>query len=642
MSRIDSSAFVLFKYQRPVGRETYRIRRDSAGSVLEAASSSLPLGSAALLRARLQRAADLTATSLTVAGATSSMTDVDAFVEVTHGQALIRQRRDTTHRPVAGQYFLLTPYAPFALEEALLQYWEKRGRPATLQLLPQGTAAISVRGRDTFRLQGRNVVLERLTVRGVIWGAQTVWRDARGLLIAAVGADAELDRVEAVREGFEPLLAEFVRTSVRDAVNDLAHVARTVRPVQQGTYAITGVRLIDGTGAAPVDDAVLVIADGRIRWAGPRVQAVIPRGTVVVDGRGKTAIPGLWDMHGHYAQGEWLAAGLAAGVTTVRDMANEIELITALRDAVRAGRALGPRVLAAGVIDGGQNPLGVITADTPEQARRAVARYHAEGFQQIKIYESLAPALVPVIVAEAHRLGMPVTGHVPAGMNAVDFVRAGADGITHLNFVQAVLRPASGPGQPLRAVDTESPEAKRVIALLVERGTVVEPSLARREQRVHPKDSSFERYEPGSAKAPPELRDALNSVGVPAAAAERARAGFAGYVGLFGMLYRAGIRMTLGTDLVVPGHTIHRELELAVEAGLTPLEAIRLATQDAARVMGLAQESGTLQRGMRADVVLISGNPAANISAVRNVHAVVTGGRMYLPAPLWRHAGFVP
>jgi imidazolonepropionase-like amidohydrolase len=271
-----------------------------------------------------------------------------------------------------------------------------------------------------------------------------------------------------------------------------------------------------------------------------------------------------------------------------------------------------------------------------------VARYHQAGFEQIKIYESLKPSLVSVIAEEAHRRGMTVTGHVPTGMTAIEFVQAGADQINHLNFVLSVLRPATAPGQPARPVDLASPEARAAIALFVSRGTIVEPSLARREQRVHARDSTLTRYEPGTAKAPYALREALNSTGVPADVAERARAGFERYVRLFGDLHRAGVRMVLGTDLVVPGHTMHRELELAVAAGLTPLEAIRLATYEPARAMKLERESGSVAAGLRADLVLVDGDPTERISDVRRIDAVVANGRMYRPAPLWRSAGFAP
>src|SRR5690242_20230672 len=131
-------------------------------------------------------------------------------------------------------------------------------------------------------------------------------------------------------------------------------------------------------------------------------------------------MPGLWDMHAHYEQVEWGPIYLAAGVTTARDVGNEFEFIKAVRDAIKAGRGVGPRLLLAGVIDG-DSPmaLGVIRASTAEQAHEAVTRYKNAGFDQIKIYSSVKPNIVKAICDEAHKLGMTVTGHVPNGMNAM-------------------------------------------------------------------------------------------------------------------------------------------------------------------------------------------------------------------------------
>jgi len=381
---------------------------------------------------------------------------------------------------------------------------------------------------------------------------------------------------------------------------------------------------------------------GRIAAVGPRGSVQIPKGTAVIDARGETMIPGLWDMHVHFEQVEWPVAQLAAGVTTARDVGNELELAVGLRDAIRSGRALGPRMLLAGLIDGAPDGLGVQLAGTPDEARAMVRRYHDAGCEQIKVYQSVPPPLVSVIAAEAHRLGMTVTGHVPTGMNAFQFVEAGADQINHLGFVLAVMTPPPQPGQPRAPVDLASSEARRAIVFLLEHHTVLDPTLARSEENAHPKDSLLAAYEPGAAKAPPELAEVLNASGSPGDVAARRMAGLARALPIVNALRAAGIPIVAGTDLVVPGHSIARELELEVRGGFTPLQAIQAATIVPARVMALDGESGTVEPGKRADLVLLDGDPLTNISEVRRVHAVVTGGRMFLPAPLWRSVGFAP
>jgi imidazolonepropionase-like amidohydrolase len=394
---------------------------------------------------------------------------------------------------------------------------------------------------------------------------------------------------------------------VRDGLADLEEAARHSPAVRSGAYAIVGARIIDGTGAAPIDDGIIIVRDGRIDAVGPASKVSVPSGLPREDAHGKTIIPGLWDMHVHFEQVEWPSAQLAAGVTTARDVGNELELATGLRDAIAAGRVRGPRMLLAGLIDGAPDGLGAFVASTPDDARAIVNRYH-----------------------------------VPRGMNARQFVEAGADQINHLGFVLSVVQPPPPAGQPRPALDLTSTSAKEAIAFFKAHGTVLDPTLARSEQNSHPKDSAFAVYEPGAAHAPPELLEALNASGSRSDVATTRLRSLERGSALVTALVRAGVPVVAGTDLVVPGYSIARELELYVRAGMTPLEALQSASIVPARVMGLDRESGTVERGKRADLVTLDGNPLENISNVRRVHAVVAAGRLYRPDSLWRTAGFTP
>jgi imidazolonepropionase-like amidohydrolase len=639
---VEQGEFVLLKYQQPVGTEEYVIRRDSAGGLVTTARATLSfLGLDAPLEATIRTAADGAPTFYQAKGRTSTLTSTDVEVTVRGGRATVRRGGSSEVAAVPARAFTSSPYAPATVAQAAFRYWVAQSRPTELALLPEGRLRFQPRGRDTVQVNGRTLILDRFSAEGLAWGRQSLWFDGDGKLVALVHADAELDRFEVIRNGYEPALPNFVQSAVRDGVANLEQTARAIRPVREGSYALVGGTLIDGTGSAPVRDAVVIVRDGRIAAAGPAARVRVPAGVPTVNVAGKTIIPGLWDTHVHYTQGEWLAAALASGVTTARDAANEIEWITAVRDAVQGGRALGPRMVLAGVIDGGEHPLGVITAANPDEARAAVRRYHTAGFAQIKTYESLSPALVPVVAEEAHRLGMKVTGHVPTGMSTADFVRAGVDGVNHLNFVIAAMRTPAAEGRPA-SFDPRSAQAQAAIRLFRERGVAVEPTLARSEQRSRPVDSAYVGYEPGMAHAPLELREALNTVGVPAQVGTRAMASLRRASAVVPQLHRAGIPVLLGSDLVVPGHTIHRELELAVQAGLTPMEAIRAATDGAAKAFGMERESGTVQTGKRADLVVLGGDPLQDITAVRRVHLVITAGRAFDPAPLWRAADFAP
>jgi imidazolonepropionase-like amidohydrolase len=644
----ERGKFKLYKYQFPVGEETYETRRAGEFVQLAARSELNFIGGKVPLTATLSARPDLTPVRFEIKGQTSTRSDIDVSVEVERGVARVREGDKTRSVRVEENFYPTGGLAPVSMQAWLFRYWRQRqrdGKGRALALLPGGRARIELRGRDTVTTGGRQVQLERYSIEGVTWGRETVWFDEAARLVALVGADAELDRFEAVREGYEAALPFFVSRGAEDAAAQLEQLKRDLKPLRTGVFALVGGLLVDGRNDAPVPDAVVVVEGDRIVAAGARAAVKIPRGAARVDARGLTILAGLWDTHGHNTQAEWFPASLAAGVTTVRDAGNEPEFIVPIRDAITSGRALAPRLLLAGVIDGGPSPLGTVTAETPAEARAAVARYHRLGYEQIKIYQSLKPELVAVVAAEAHRLGLSVTGHVPNGTNAFNAVEAGMDQINHINFITRLMYPRDfkpAQGAPPPPLDLESPSAQAGIDYLKRHGTIVEPTLARAELNLHPRASDFVTFEPSMAKLPYELFVVLNNTGVPAALGDRAQAALERSLKLTGRLHRGGVPLIAGSDLVVPGHSMFRELELLVRAGLSPLEAIRAATLVPARALKLERELGTIEAGKRADLILVAGNPLDSISNIRRVKYVVTRGRMYDCAALWQSVGFRP
>jgi len=292
----------------------------------------------------------------------------------------------------------------------------------------------------------------------------------------------------------------------------------------------------------------------------------------------------------------------------------------------------------AGIVDGtSPSSLGVVRVDTPEQAREQVQRYKAEGFQQIKVYSSVKPDILKVVTAEAHRLGMTVTGHVPQGMTALQVVESGMDQINHISYLTAVMVDPE-----TRKIDPDSPRVKDVLKFLLDHHTVVDPTISLMELVFHQSGQPVSVFEPGILKVTPELREGLESMGVPADAAARSAERFKGLLQTIQLLHQAGVPMVVGTDQAVPGYSIDREMELYVKAGFTPMEAIQAATLTPARAMGLEKDSGTVEVGKRADVIVVDGNPLDNISDIRKVSAVFTGGRMFQPGQLWTSVGFKP
>jgi imidazolonepropionase-like amidohydrolase len=656
---LEHGKFTLHKFEQAIGEETYEIRRDGDSLAVKIDFKFTDRGSPVPLTTTFRSAPDLTPQVFEIKGNTARPVTIDEAVTIDGGKVHFRTRDKQSDLALpTGPFFTIAGYAPATMQMLMVRYWATHGSPAHLATLPGGTVKVEPRGQDTIRVTTKDagkettkdVTLDRYTIEGLIWGRETLWFDANRNLVAAVTTDAEFDHFEAIREGYESALGDFVGRAGADGMSALAELSQGLAGSRDSTIAIVGGTLIDGTGAAPVPNAVVVIKNGRIVAAGPRAQVKIPRRAHVVDASGKTILPGLWDMHAHFEQVEWGPIYLAAGVTTVRDCGNEFEFITAVRDAVAQGRGLGPRLLLAGIVDGSSPyTIGVERVDTPEQARDWTDRYHAAGFQQMKIYSSVKLEEVKVVADEAHRLGMTVTGHVPEGLNAYQVIEAGQDQINHIHYIADIMH-APFPAETSRLdrmkamadLDLESPDAKKAVTFLKDHHTVVDDTIALFELFGATTANPPASFEPGVNKIAPELAQQLTDVGPPS---ERSALGdkiFAKDLAIVGALHRAGVPIVAGTDQAVPGYSLHRELELYVQAGFTPMEAIQAATLVPARAMGIDKDTGTVEKGKRGDLILINGNPLEDIHNTRNVEYVITSGVMYHTAELWQSVGFKP
>jgi len=627
---VEQATLRLYYLQLPLGYERYTLSRDGDDLLLTSDFDFTDRGGRVQLQASLRmEAADLTPRRFEAKGKSYRFVNVDSEVTLEKGSASVRVRSETNRVSTPERVFTVDGYAPFSVQMMLVRYWNAHGRPEVLATIPGeplNEVRILHRGRDEVSAGGRVVGLDRYTLEGVVWGRETLWLTGNGAFAAAVTRAGGLT-FEGVREDLADALPALAALAAKEAVSDLGRISRVIEPRASGSYALVGAALVDGTGSAVVPDAAVLVQDGRIEAAGPRAEISIPVGIPAIDLRGKTILPGLWDMHTHVTQIEWGPVYLAAGVTTVRDMGNESELILALRDALAGGEALGPRLLLAGLVDGGgPNAFGTVAATTPEEGGAVVRRYHDQGFHQVKLYNQLAPDVVAAIAGEAHRLGMTVTGHVPTSMTLKEAVEAGMDHIAHL-----AIRDEPG-----------SLELRRTTEFLRENGTVIDPTLSWGELLGRSTTTPIASFQPGFPRIPAPLRRLFDSAGNadidPVAARERLDRGLR----IVGELHRGGVPIVAGTDEGIPGHSLHREIELYVEAGLTPLEAIQAATIVPARAMRLQNELGTVEVGKRADLVVLDANPLERISNIRSVRFVVTGGRMYDAADLWRSVRFIP
>jgi imidazolonepropionase-like amidohydrolase len=642
---VESGKFRLHKFEQEIGEETYQITREGNSLLVKSNFKFTDRGSPVPLTATLKTSQNLTPESFEIKGSTSRGSTIDTSIQINGNSASIREGKETKQTSVPAKFFTIAGYAPTVVQQMMMRYLANNKIKDSLETLPNGKITVEKRGTDQIKISDKTVALDRYIISGLIWGRESIWLDKDNNLVALVGVDAEFDHFEALRDGYESALATFVDKAAADGMASLAELSKKLSPEQKGALLIKNANIIDGTGKEPLKNGVILIVNGRIAAIGSQLNVQIPTNTKVFDAQGKYVLPGLFDMHAHFEQVEWGPVYLAAGVTTVRDVGNEFEFMTSVRDAIKAGRGLGPRILLAGIIDG-DSPmaLGIIRANTPEEARAVVNRYYNAGFNQIKIYSSMKPDILKVICDEAHKLGLTVTGHVPNGMNAIQAVEAGMDQINHVQYLIAPFAPKDY--KPQRGVtpkiDFNSEEVKNSIKFFKEHNTVFDPTLVVFDWFFHPSNVPFSQFEPGAEKVPRELYAPINNTGLPPEAEAYGRETMDLFIKIVGELHKNGLTIVAGTDQVVPGHSLRREIELYVKAGFTPMEAIQAATIVPARVMKMDKDLGTLENGKIADLILVDGNPLENISNLRNTKYVVTNGKMFDCAELWQSVGFKP
>jgi imidazolonepropionase-like amidohydrolase len=425
---------------------------------------------------------------------------------------------------------------------------------------------------------------------------------------------------------------------------------------------ITHATVIACTGAARQPDRTVVVQGGKITAIEPDDKATPPAGARTLDGTGKFLIPGLWDMHVHTVPGNYLDLFLANGVVGVRDMHSfNPAFILGLRDEVRAGKRIGPRIVAACALVDGDRAFwpAAIKATTPEEGRQAVRKLKAQRADFIKVYESLSADTFRAIVDECRKQGLPFAGHVPRRVRAADAAEAGMKSIEHftglfiacsaqedeqMKEADAVL---SGTGQntwelltrvEVKALDAFDPKrAAALYACYARNHTFQVPTLVVLRSLSSLNDAKIT-SDPRLEYVPPFIRSGWTpetfvkrGTNKPEVQALRKRLYQKGLEQIPAMC-KAGVEFLAGTDVTNPftyaGFSLHDELGLLVEAGLTPLEALQTATRNPARYLGEEAAQGTVEIGKRADLVLLDADPLRDIANTRKIRAVILGGRV--------------
>jgi imidazolonepropionase-like amidohydrolase len=451
-----------------------------------------------------------------------------------------------------------------------------------------------------------------------------------------------------IEQGWESQGAELERLQVqveRDWLHGLAaRLAHTV----PGPILIRNVRVFDSEHARLLPAQDVYVYRGRI--AALYAAGSTPRdAATVIEGGGRVLMPALFDMHAH--EYTWnLLLQIAGGVTTSRDMGNDNKRLQEIISQVDAGEIVGPRIIPCGFIEGDSpySASGGFRVKDLRGAKEAVEWYAQHGYHQIKIYNSFHPEWVAETAALAHQRGMRVSGHVPAFMRSEEAIRAGYDEIQHIN--QLMLMFFVGPKDDTRtlarfyllaenahALDLSSQRVTDLVALMKEHGTVLDTTLTAFEGNFTQTQGEMNpSYAAVADHVPVAVRRGWleNSMNVTAKNVATYRASYDKMLQLVGQLYRAGVPLEAGTDDIA-GFTLHRELELYVRAGISPAEALRIATWNGARFTGRLAELGSVEPHKRADLILIDGDPTQNVSDIRRVSLVMKDGVVYFPAEVY-------
>jgi hypothetical protein len=522
-------------------------------------------------------------------------------------------------------------------------------RGGRVALLPEGEATIERVGGLSLASSGKEKKVTLYAVGGLDFSPTYIWLDEHRNFFAQ--ADPWLT---VVPEGWEATVKELQAAQDKAADARAAELASKLAHPAPNGIVFVHVNVFNAQSAEIVKDRTVVVAGNRIRSVGPSDQ-VTPAGALVIDGTGKTLLPGLWDMHAHVANNDGLL-NLAGGVTTVRDLANDIDTLLARRKRIEEGKEIGTRIVLAGIIDGPgpyQGPTKVLVS-TESEARAAVDNYVRLGYVQIKIYSSVKPELVPAIIDEAHMRGVRVSGHIPAEMTAAQCVELGYDEIQHVNFLMLNFMPdVKNTNTPTRFttvaqrgadLDLNSPQVQSFVKLLKDHHTVIDPTLSIFEEMLTAPPGKLSAGDALVAnRLPPQVRRSLLSAGLtpPAGMEEHYQQSFTRMVEMIGLMYRAGIPVEDGTDTMA-GFALQRELELDVQAGIPANKVLQDATFNAARIMKLDGDLGSIDPGKLADLTLVNGDPTDKISDVRKTAVVVKDGVVYKPQELYSAIGVLP
>ena len=558
---------------------------------------------------------------------------------------------DSGHAPAGAPAF----YVPFGGPMDVNAWFLERllAMPGqSMDLLPGGKAhAAKVASLDV----GGGVGAPRQTVdlwsvTGINNSPIPMWADAQGKFFGLTMGIAWLPEAYAGEQAR-------LEKAQADAMAAQAPVlARSLVRIPSAPVAFRGVRVFDALNLKFLADQTVVVDKGVIVAVGPARTTAVPAGAQVIDGRGKTLVPGLWDCHMHVGDDYTGVQELSLGVTSVRDPGNNDLLTIDRRTRAAAGQLLFPHVYPSSLIDG-KGPYTAQVANVATSQAEAIAlvdQAKARGFTGVKFYGTLNPAWLPAAITEAHKLGLHVHGHIPAGIRPMDAIDDGYDEVTHINWIIMQAMPDSviavsngimrfeGPGRYGKDVDLDGAPISLIVRTMAGKHIYSDPTMVAFESLYVPDNGDLSpSYEPFVGTLPPTVERGFRSGGFavpPDLTRADYRASWAKMVALLAKMHKAGIPIVAGTD--GSGIEIVHELEIYRQAGFTAAEALAAATIEPARLVGQAGRTGSITVGKTADLALVEGDPARDIGALRQTRVVMLDGKILDADALRAAAGF--
>ncbi|QLC26092.1 amidohydrolase family protein [Parasphingopyxis algicola] len=584
-----------------------------------------------------------------IEGATTFGNLVDETFVLENGRARWRDATGERETAIADARFYIdqngSPWSLALLARALLADADD-----SMAVLPGGTATLTERGTASHDGPDGAVATTTYEIAGLDLNPVYVTLDAENRLFAFASP-----RFAIVRTGYEAadeaLRNRAQELSTERFVRIQAEAARNF----DGPVRVRNVHIFDPETMTRTGPHAVVWHNDRISSIQPN-DAPATEGETIIDGAGGTLVPGMYEMHGHISQNVALL-NIAAGVTSVRDMGNENDVLDGLIERIADGTIAGPRITRSGFIEGlseFSSQTGELV-ETEEEALAQVRWYAARGFHQVKLYNSMTPDWAPRLVAEAHRLGLRVAGHVPAFSNADAMIAAGFDELTHINQVMLgwVLEPHEDTRTLLRltaldrlpALDLDSEPVQHTIGLMAQNNIAIDPTIAIHEALLLGRNGEvspgfadiFDHMPVGQQRSLQEAWADISAEG----ADERYRGAFDQVIRTIAMMRERGIRIVPGTDMG-GSFAYHRELELFERAGYSAPEVLRLATLGMAEYLGQDEDLGSIAGGKYADFFLVPGDPTADLSAIKSIAMVVANGTVYFPADIYPHFGIRP